>query len=192
MDFWIILGIAVGLSMDAFAVSLSAGVVLPRVTGRHLFRFAFHFGLFQLLMPLLGWSLGKLVVDYVSHVDHWIAFGLLSFVGGKMIFEAFERNTGKQEDPKDPTRGWSLVLLSVATSIDALAVGLSIACLDPKQNILYPAAAIGAVCATISAGGMLLGKRVGALLGKRAEFFGGLVLIGIGVKVLVDHLWPAA
>jgi putative Mn2+ efflux pump MntP len=188
MGFWVILGMAVALSMDAFAVSISAGIVLPKVTGRHLFRMAFHFGLFQFLMPLIGWLLGRLVVDYISHFDHWVAFGLLSFVGGKMIFEAFEKESTQDDERKDPTRGWSLILLSVATSIDALAVGLSIGCQEPRQGVLVPATAIGLVCAAISAVGMFLGKRVGVLLGKRAEFVGGLILIGIGTNILFNHL----
>lgn len=184
MDMLTLLGIAVALAMDAFAVALAAGIALERITGRHLFRLAFHFGLFQALMPVLGWLAGLSVQRWIADYDHWIAFGLLGFIGGKMIREALQ-----DEDDgvprSDPTRGWNLVMLSVATSIDALAVGLTLAMLG--IGIATPAAVIGLVCAALTLVGMLLGRRVSLLWGQRVEILGGLVLIGIGIKILLEH-----
>ena len=187
MSFWVIVGIAVGLAMDTFAVAIATSVTLRRVTGRQVFRFAFHFGLFQAMMPLLGWLAGTRVAGYIADWDHWIAFGLLAFVGGKAIYAAFE---GQEEDEQsvkaDPTRGWSLVILSVATSIDAFAVGLSFAMLDVA--IWYPIAIIGVITAAITTVGMFLGARVGTRFGQRVEILGGCILIGIGLKILAQHL----
>lgn len=179
--------IAVGLAMDAFAVAVATSIALDRMTGRHVFRFAFHFGLFQALMPILGWLAGRTVVDWIGSWDHWVGFGLLSLIGGKAIYEALTSTEEAALDAtRDPTRGWSLVLLSVATSIDALAVGLSLACLQVR--IWVPVALIGLITAAITAAGMFLGRTVGARFGQRASILGGLVLIGIGVKILIEHL----
>jgi len=115
-----LLGIALGLAMDAFAVAIGAGLQLCQVTRRQTFRLAWHFGLFQAFMPVLGWLAGLTLVAYIAPVDHWIAFGLLAFIGGKMIHEAFGRPE-EHADACDPTKGWRLVMLSIATSIDALA-----------------------------------------------------------------------
>ena len=184
MDLLTLLGIAVALAMDAFAVALSAGLILPRLTGRHLFRFGFHFGLFQALMPILGWLAGVTVRSYIESFDHWLAFGLLTFVGGKMLFEAWQSD---EENPRegDPTRGLSLVMLSIATSIDALAVGLSLAILG--IDIWTPALVIGLVACALTLCGMLLGRRLGRAWGTRVEIGGGLILIAIGVKILLEH-----
>jgi len=180
-----LLGIALGLAMDAFAVAIGTGLQLCEVTRRQTFRLAWHFGLFQAFMPIIGWLAGLTLVAYIAPVDAWIAFGLLAFIGGKMIYEAFK---GKDDegDRCDPTKGWSLVVLSIATSIDALAVGLSLAVLG--VSIWYPALVIGVVAGVLTVIGLYLGKRFGALLGRQMEALGGLVLIGIGVKILVDHL----
>lgn len=184
MDILTLIGIALALAMDAFAVALSAGLILPRLTGRHLFRFGFHFGLFQALMPVLGWLAGVSIRNYIEAFDHWLAFGLLTLVGGKMLWEAW---TADEEAPKegDPTRGISLVMLSIATSIDALAVGLSLAVLG--VTIWVPALVIGLVAGALTICGMLLGRRLGLVWGPRVETLGGLVLIGIGVKILLEH-----
>lgn len=184
MAFLTLLGIAIGLAMDAFAVALGAGLTLERADARSTIRLAWHFGLFQALMPILGWLAGLTVAKWISPFDHWIAFGLLTFIGGKMIYEALHDDEDAAR--ADPTKGWTLVILSVATSIDALAVGLSLAFL--RISIWYPAVVIGIVAALFTAVGMQIGKRVGALFGRRVEIIGGLVLVGIGVKVLVDHL----
>lgn len=184
MDLLTLLGIAIALAMDAFAVALSAGLVLPQLTGRHLFRFGFHFGLFQALMPVLGWLAGISIREQIESFDHWLAFALLAAVGGKMLWDAWR---GDAENPKegDPTRGLSLVMLSIATSIDALAVGLSLAILG--VTIWTPALVIGLVAAILTICGMLLGRRIGRAWGSGVEVLGGLVLIIIGVKILVEH-----
>ena len=129
-----LLGIALGLAMDAFAVAIGAGLQLCNVTKRQTFRLAWHFGLFQAFMPILGWLAGLTLVDYIAPVDHWIAFGLLAFIGGKMIYEALKHDD-EEADRCDPTKGWRLVMLSVATSIDALAVGLSMALLGVEHLV---------------------------------------------------------
>jgi len=189
MDWITLLGIAVALAMDAFAVALGTGMALERLTGRHLFRLGFHFGLFQALMPVMGWLAGLTVQRWIADYDHWIAFGLLGFVGGKMIYEAI-RADEEEKILKDPTRGLSLVLLSVATSIDALAVGLSLAIIG--IDIWLPALVIGLVAGAFTVSGMLLGRRVGAAWGPRVEVVGGLVLCAIGLKILLEHTIFAA
>jgi putative Mn2+ efflux pump MntP len=177
------LGFAVGLAMDALAVSIAAGLTLGRLTFRHVFRLAFHFGLFQFLMPVVGWLAGRTVEAHIRAVDHWVAFGLLAFVGGKMLWEAFR----KEEDrPGDPTRGWMLVILSIATSIDALAVGLTLGIL--QVSIWIPSVVIGLVACAFTTVGILSGSRIGKRLGRWPQVLGGLVLVGIGVKILVEHL----
>jgi len=176
-----ILGIALALAMDAFSVAVAAGVSLPDVTGRHVFRLAWHFGLFQFLMPVIGWAGGRAASGWLERFDHWIAFGLLGGSGVKMVRESVSKD---EEAPRsDPTRGFSLVLLSVATSIDALAVGVSLALLD--VTIVIPSLIIGFVCGLMTILGIRLGRQIGLLLGKRIECVGGLVLIGVGVRILV-------
>jgi putative Mn2+ efflux pump MntP len=184
MDLSSILGIAIALAMDAFAVSLAAGVTLERITGRHLFRFGFHFGLFQALMPIIGWLAGITVQKWISAYDHWIACGLLMFVGGKMIYEAC-LGEDDAETSADPTRGMTMVMLAVATSIDALAVGLSLGMLG--VSVWFPAVIIGVVCCILTVGGMLLGGKIGSMWGKRVEVLVGVVLCGIGLKILIEH-----
>ena len=179
--------IALALAVDAFAVAVAAGVSLPRVTWRHTFRLAWHFGLFQAGMCLLGW-LGGLSFRYlIEQFDHWLAFGLLSLVGLRMIIEAL-RSPHENSERKDPSRGASLVMLSVATSIDALAVGLSFSIL--KVAAWTPSLIIGLVAASMTILGLYLGKMAGTAsrMGERAEIAGGIVLIAIGVKILADHL----
>ncbi|MBN2021836.1 MAG: manganese efflux pump [Pirellulales bacterium] len=184
MGTWELLGIAVGLAMDAFAVSVAAGVTLSNVTPRHTFRLAFHFGLFQFLMPVLGWLAGARLAGQIQAFDHWVAFGLLVFVGSKMMLGA--RRAEGQDDPADPTRGLMLVTLSVATSIDALAVGLSMAFL--RISIWMPAVVIGLVAATLSTVGIQFGRRLGSRVGQAAELIGGGVLLAIAVRILHAHL----
>ncbi|HET6494714.1 MAG TPA: manganese efflux pump MntP family protein [Thermoleophilia bacterium] len=180
-----LIGIAIGLAMDAFAVAIGAGLTLGHVDARQTFRLAWHFGLFQAFMPILGWLAGLTVASWIAPIDHWIAFGLLAVIGGKMIYEAL-RHGDEERSRADPTKGWSLVLLSIATSIDALAVGLSLALLDVP--IWYPAIVIGLVAGGFTAVGLHLGKRFGALLGRRMEIVGGVILIGIGLRILIEHL----
>lgn len=186
MDWITLFGIAIALAMDAFAVALATGMALNPLTGRHLFRLGFHFGLFQALMPVTGWLAGKSFQHLIADYDHWIAFALLAFVGGKMIREALA--PADEEAATDPTRGMTMVMLSIATSIDALAVGLSLALLG--VSIWTPALVIGLVAGVLTVCGMLLGRRVGAAWGKRVEIVGGIVLCLIGVKILIEHLRP--
>lgn len=185
----VILGIAVGLAMDTLAVSVATSVSLRQVTGRQVFRFAFHFGLFQALMPVIGWIAGRSVCAYITGWDHWMAFGLLTFVGGKALHAALtEEEHQRQEAAKaDPTKGISLIMLSVATSIDALAIGLSFAALGVQ--IWYPVAVIGVVTAALTTTGMLVGSKLGTHFGSRIEILGAVILIGIGIKILTQHLF---
>ena len=184
MDFVTVLLIALGLAMDAFAVALGVGTTRKDVWFRPGFRLSFHFGLFQFMMPIIGWAVGETIVRFIANWDHWIAFGLLANVGGKMVKESFEE--GESHNGSDPTRKWTLVMLAVATSIDALAVGLSLAMV--QVQILYPSIVIGIVAAVMTALGLALGKRLGTKFGKRMELVGGLVLIGIGLRVLISHI----
>lgn len=181
--------IAIGLAMDAFTVAISVGLQLSlrgKISWRQYFRLGFHFGLFQFLMPILGWWAGTTVRVYIEAFDHWIAMALLSYIGVRLIRE------GRREQPSkpvviDPTRGSSLILLSAATSIDALALGLSLAFLG--GGIIYPAVIIGIVAALFTVAGLFLGRMVGVLWRQRVAWFGGLLLIAIGIKILVEHLF---
>jgi len=184
MNIFEILMIAVGLAMDAFAVSVAAGTSGKLEGKRGVFRLSFHFGLFQAFMPVIGWAAGITVAHLISAVDHWIAFGLLAFVGGRMIHSAMQTDT--ETFQADPSRGASLVLLSVATSIDALAVGLSLAMIN--VSIWYPCVIIGLVTAAMSVIGIRAGRYFGQKLGHRMAFAGGVILILIGLKILVSHL----
>ncbi len=170
--------------MDAFAVCLGAGTTRHIEGPRPAFRLSFHFGLFQALMPVLGWLAGTSVAALIEGFDHWIAFGLLAFVGARMIRSGFDRDGESQS--ADPSRGATLIMLSIATSIDAFAIGLSLAML--RVQILYPAVVIGIVAAGMSLIGLRLGRRLGDAFGKRMEGIGGLILIGIGVRVVISHL----
>jgi putative Mn2+ efflux pump MntP len=184
MGFFPLLGIALGLAMDAFSVAVASGIALGTVSSRQAFRLSFHFGLFQFGMPLLGWLMGSVLVGQIGAVGGWLAFALLSLVGGKMLWESLRTDGESVRD--DPTRGLSLVMLSIATSIDALAVGLSLALL--RVPVLMPSLVIGLVAATMTGIGLQLGKRAGGLLGSRVEALGGLVLIAIAFKVLFNPM----
>lgn len=185
MDFITILLIALGLAMDCFAVSLGIGCKSADCEKRYRFRIPFHFGLFQGGMTLIGWALGSTIVNLISNYDHWIAFSLLAWVGVKMIRESFSKDEEKRLG--DPSRGGFLVMLSIATSIDALAVGLSLAFME--DSIWLPSLLIALVSAALSLAGLLLGGKLGEKFGKRMELLGGLILIGIGLRVLLTHLF---
>ncbi len=185
MPFWTIFLIAIGLAMDCFAVSLGVGTAGTATGARPTFRLFFHFGLFQAGMTLLGWLAGKTVVTYISNIDHWVAFGLLTFVGVRMIIGGL-RKEGEEPSIPDPSRGLTLVMLSVATSIDALAVGLSLALLS--VSVLWAAVLIGGVSAALSLAGLMLGNQLGTRFGKSMEVLGGIILIGIGLRVVLTHL----
>ncbi|MCI0472185.1 MAG: manganese efflux pump MntP family protein [Ignavibacteria bacterium] len=178
-----ILIIALGLSMDAFAVSISAGTSGAVQELRSSVRLSFHLGLFQFLMPVIGWFIGSSVQSYVESVDHWIAFGLLSYIGVKMIIESMKNVDVPRSNP---SKGSNLVILSVATSIDALAVGFSLAIIG--VDIWYPGVIIGIITAILSFIGIKIGTRLGKTFGKRMEFIGGIILIAIGIKILIGHL----
>lgn len=185
-----ILGIAVALAMDAFAVAIATGVSLGQVSFRQTFRLSWHFGLFQAMMPVIGWGLGASVQRYLAEYDHWVAFTLLALVGGNMLKEVImaDEDGEKQKKPrKDATRGLTLVMLSVATSIDALAIGLSMSML--QVSVTTPAIVIGIVAGLFTIGGLHLGKRVARLtwLSSWAEIVGGLVLWLIGLNILREH-----
>ena len=178
--------IAIALAMDAFAVAIATGVTLRCVSYRQYFRLSWHFGLFQALMPIIGWAAGLTIREAIEAYDHWIAFGLLLFVAGGMLREAF----GADEEEcslKDPTRGYTMVMLSVATSIDALAVGLSLSML--QVTIWVPALIIGIVACLFTLFGMYIGKTIGNIgrLRRYAEVLGALVLVAIGVNILHEH-----
>lgn len=179
-----LLSISIALAMDAFAVAIATGVSLKKVSSRQTFRLAWHFGLFQALMPIIGWYIGSTVRSSIEAYDHWIAFGLLGYIGFKMIRESFDDD---DESQGDPTRGMTLVVLSVATSIDALAVGFSLSMLG--LSIWWPALVIGVVALFFTAIGLQLGESVSKAkgIGSYAELVGGVVLIGIGIKILWEH-----
>jgi manganese efflux pump family protein len=179
-----VLIIAVGLAMDAFAVALGTGASGYIRDRRAAFRVSFHFGLFQFLMPVIGWLLAKSVQSHIESVDHWLAFLLLTFIGGRMILEG--RGPVQRSYLGDPSRGISLVALSLATSIDALAVGLSLAFLG--TDIWWPSIAIGIVTGSLSLVGVRMGNKLGEYLGKHMEIAGGLILLAIGGHMLITHL----
>jgi len=181
-----ILTIAVGLAMDAFAVSVAGGASGRLHQPRPAARLAFHLGLFQALMPIIGWYLGSQAVRFVGSYGRWIAFGLLAYIGARMIVASFKKDTTDPAETPDPSRGWTMVGLSIATSIDALAVGVSLAMLG--VGIWQPAVIIGVVTAAISLVGIVIGDRVGRHWGSRVELLGGVLLIGIGLRILIERL----
>jgi putative Mn2+ efflux pump MntP len=181
-----ILGIAVALAMDCFAITLGLACSARGLTMRQAFRMAAFFGGFQFGMPLLGWLAGDKLLGVLRHVDHWVAFGLLALIGGRMIWESVTMSDEEKACRPDQTSGHRLLVLALATSIDALAVGLSLGVV--RTVIVYPAVVIGLTSFVLTVVGAKLGPIVGRLVGKRAELIGGLILIGIGVKILVEHL----
>ena len=175
--------VAAGLAMDASAVSMAAAAAGFARDGRAVFRLAFHFGLFQCLMPVIGWFAGTGFVSYIQSAAHWVAFFLLAVVGGRMIWEGLHPD--EVDHKKDPSRGSTMVMLSIAASIDALAVGVSLAMI--KISIWLPAVMIGVITTGMSVAAIQIGRGAGRLLGSRMEVAGGLVLIGIGLKILFFH-----
>ncbi len=178
--------IALGLAMDAFAVSVSSGVVIHKLHVRHAMRIAAFFGGFQAIMPLIGWSVGRLAIDYIQAYDHWVAFVLLVAIGGKMIYEA-KWCAEHEQDKSDPLDLKVLLMLAIATSIDALAVGVTFSCL--QTDILAPVIIIGLVTFLISLAGVYIGDYFGNVFGDSLEIFGGVILIGIGLKILIQALF---
>jgi putative Mn2+ efflux pump MntP len=176
--------IAIGLSMDSFAVSLSNGISIAKLNLSQILLIAFFLAFFQAFMPVLGWLSGNEIEGFIKEFDHWIAFSLLFFIGGKMIYEGWFEESSKKVNV---FRFSTLIVQSVATSIDAFAVGLSFAFLD--INISKSALIIGVVTFIFSLTGLYIGKSIGNKIGSKSEILGGLILIGIGTKILLEHLF---
>lgn len=175
----------VGLSMDAFAVAVCKGLGMRRINYWHAFVIALFFGGFQALMPLVGWALGSQLASFVGPVDHWIAFGLLAVIGGKMIWDAThdDEETASDEEVLNIPE---LFMLAIATSIDALAVGIGLALL--QVDIVVAVCTIGVITFVLSLAGVVVGNQFGARYEKPAGIVGGIVLIAIGIKILLEHL----
>lgn len=191
MTFGALLLLALGLAMDATAVSAARGLSTPKILPRHVALVAVFFGGFQALMPALGWLLGSKLGPLVQAWDHWIAFALLAAIGGKMLWEA---RAGESEEPKETSQsdlfGLNVMLvLAIATSIDSLAAGITLPLLEAPMLLSF--ATIGITTALLSSMGLFAGRYFGSLLGKRLDAAGGLVLIGLGTKILVEHLSAA-
>ena len=182
MNIWEIFLVAVGLSMDAFAVAVCKGLKMQRINPKQTSIIALFFGGFQALMPLIGYFLGKQFEQYIVSIDHWITFVLLGIIGGKMIYESFK----KDEDDNGGFSIKEIFVLAIATSIDALAVGITFAFL--QVNIAISVSLIGIITFTLSAAGVFIGHKFGEKYKSKAEFTGGLILILIGLKILLEHL----
>lgn len=186
IDFLSLFLIAFGVSADCFAVALSGSIAMKTLTRLQILRVSLSFGLFQASMLVLGWLAGQTLVDLIGNFDHWLAFILLAFIGGKMVWESFRKEDEEKEKKVDFTKGLLLLTLSIATSIDSLAVGLSFAFLE--LSIAQASLIIGLTTFVITVIALLIGKKVGKLIGERAELIGGLILIGIGLRILITHL----
>ena len=184
MHLFTIIVVAVGLAIDAFAVSIVSGSAYKQLHVKHVVRMAVFFGAFQAVMPLIGFMAGLSVRQYIEFCDHWIAFGLLSAVGGKMIYESFKIKS--IEERFDPSNIFVLLMLSVATSIDALAIGITLSLIT--CSIIAAVIIIGLVTFVLSYLGVYIGKKFGHFFENKIEAFGGLVLIGLGIKILIEHL----
>ena len=182
---WTSILIGIGLAMDSFTVSLGIGTSGQANYRRARFRLIFHFGLFQAGMTIIGWFAGNTVAEYIQAIDHWVAMALLAYVGGSMIRSGL--NPGNKSYQIDPSKGTLLIVLSIATSIDAMAVGLSMAMLD--EPWLIPVIIIGLVTWGFSSIGLLAGDKLGGKFGKRMEVLGGLILLGIGIRVVITHIF---
>lgn len=176
--------LAVGLSMDAFAVSICKGLSLREIQGKHMCIAGAWFGGFQALMPVIGFFLGRFFSDYITKCDHWIAFALLAIIGGNMIKEAF----GKEEELDASMGAKAMFLLAVATSIDALAVGVTFAFLEIGTKIIPAVGFIGIITFILSALGVKIGSVFGTKYKSKAEFAGGFILILIGLKILLEGI----
>jgi putative Mn2+ efflux pump MntP len=184
MAFITLLLIAVGLSFDTFAVSISSGLILSKITFKQATRIGITFALFQASMPVIGWLVGESIKQYAQDFDHWIAFIILGALGAKMIIES--RKSNPEERNLNPLDFKVMIGMAVATSIDALIVGFSFALLE--VNIFWAAIIIGAITYLVAMLGMLFGKNIGSATGRRMEMLGGILLILLGLKILVEHL----
>lgn len=184
MELITIIVIAIGLAMDAFVVSIVSGSAYKQLHVKHALRMALFFGAFQAFMPLIGSLAGLGLKDYIADYDHWVAFALLAAVGGKMIYESFKIKS--IEDNPDPSNIFVLLVLSIATSIDALAIGITLSLII--SSVTLAVIIIGLITFALSYAGVLIGKEFGHFFENRIEALGGLVLIGIGIKILCEHL----
>lgn len=184
MDTLSIVAMAFALSMDALAVSVSNGLIIKKLHFRHALRIAVFFGFFQAIMPVLGWAAGYTFREMIRAFDHWIALGLLCFIGTKMILES--RRIGNDVESKNCQHLPTLLLMALATSVDALAVGISFAFLE--LNIIRPVLIIGLITFAVCLAGVYLGNRSGHFFEGRFELAGGVLLIGIGIKIAVEHI----
>lgn len=185
MNFLVICGLAAGLAMDALAVSIVQGCVIKDFKHCHAFLIAGSFGLFQALMPVIGWAAGLTFSAYIQNYDHWVVFALLCFVGVKMIWEAFRIKDACEEE-KNCLHLPTLLLLSLATSLDALAVGITFSMLS--VTILRPVIIIGGITFIICLAGVYMGNKIGDLFKGKLGIIGGIILIGMGIKILAQHL----
>lgn len=186
MTIWEIFLVSVGLAMDAFAVAVCKGLKMPKINKKQTALIALFFGGFQAIMPLIGYFLGKQFEEYIVSIDHWITFVLLGFIGGKMIYESFKKD---DEDEDKPFSIKELFVLAIATSIDALAVGITFSfLLNEEMSIAIPVLSIGVITAFLSAIGVFIGHKFGEKYKSKAEFTGGLILVLIGLKILLEHL----
>ena len=198
MDFISVFIIAIALAMDAFSVAITSGIIFKKIHTWGMVKTGLFFGAFQFLMPCLGFLLGSAFANFISSCDHWIAFALLGFIGGKMLYEAIKGDEDEGEEIKNPLDNKLLTMLAIATSIDALAVGVTFATMGMsivgavtfgQLNLLISSAIIGIVAFVLSAIGVFIGGKCGNLFGNKAEILGGIVLIGIGIKILIEHLF---
>lgn len=184
MDILTMVLIAIGLAMDSLAVSITSGLAMRDLKISKALKIAIFFGLFQALMPVVGWLAGLSLTDLISGIDHWIAFALLSLIGCKMIYESIRLES--REKVIDPMNVYLLLMLSIATSIDALAIGMTFAFLE--VSIVTPIIIIGIVTFLLSFLGVFVGNKFGHLFEKKIGIAGGLILIGIGIRILIEHL----
>ena len=179
-----ILLLALSLALDCFAVSVTGGALVAKPKIKNALKIGAFFGLFQALMPLIGWALGYGFKNLISKFDHWIAFGLLFAIGLKMIIESFKKEEDKKQ--KDILNNYTLVLLAIATSIDALIVGMSFAFIDIP--VVYAVLVIGFFAFALSVIGYFIGHKAGNFIKSKIEIIGGVILIGLGAKILIEHL----
>ncbi|MCL4385694.1 MAG: manganese efflux pump MntP family protein [Cyanobacteria bacterium] len=176
--------VAVSLAMDCLAVSIAGGALVEKPRLKNALKIGAFFGLFQTIMPIIGWALGYGFRNLISSFDHWIAFGLLFIIGARMIYESFKKDTDKRK--RDILNNHTLLLLAIATSIDALIAGMGLAFMG--ISLIYSVLVIGAFAFVLSVTGYFTGHKIGTLIGSKMEIVGGVVLIGIGAKILIQHL----
>ena len=187
MSFTELLLIAIGLSMDAFAVALCKGLNMIKINYKHTFIIASFFGGFQALMPLIGWLIGSQFSQYITSFDHWVAFVLLGFIGAKMLYEAFKNEKDDCECCNNSINVKEIFIMAIATSIDALAVGITFAMI-PDTNIFISIGIIGVITFVLSGIGVFIGNKFGSKYEQKAQIAGGIILVLMGIKILLEHL----